>query len=222
MAERKNQTKPSPEKIKEYQDRRTEQSKKLRAIRKKEKETNTTDSRRLAFLQNILTAYGYNQKTIAEKLGCTPQNINWIFSVKDDCFLSRAEEMLAICGLAVKVKLTREENTLKETPKTLQSAEFNSAGVLNRIDADILVGIKKNPVFYPKYITECPETSRMRFLADYITENKKSIAEVEKLLEISHGNVVHYFVKNDINISKIFTLAEKTGSDITWKITPLH
>ncbi len=42
-----------------------------------------TGTKQLAFLDYLIYAKGYNHRKIADKLGCTQQNIHWMFSVVD-------------------------------------------------------------------------------------------------------------------------------------------
>lgn len=206
----------APEKRKQYDKTKSDKDRRNRLLRKEEKKNNTTDTRRLAFLSNIMKAYGHNQKTIADALGCTQQNIYWIFSVRDDCQISRAEEILAICGLTLEIKL--ENTALGRPAQMLRSASFVSGDVVNRLEADLPITLTTRSVNTPDYIRNCPEGARMRFLADYINETGRNVALIESKAGMSRGNVVHFFQRDDMAISKLYDIAKGTGAEITWKI----
>lgn len=216
MGQTEQKAKIDPEKRKIYDKRKSDKDKENRIRRKEEKKNNTTDSRRLAFLSNIMKAYGHNQKTISECLHCTQQNIYWIFSVRDDCMISRAEDILSICDLELDIKL--ENSNLSRPTQTLRSASFVSGNVVNKIEAEIPITMKTQPASTPHYIRNCPQEARLRFLADYIIETGKNVTEIETLAGMARGNIVHFFQKDDMAISRLYDIAHGTGAEITWKI----
>ena len=206
------------ERKRKYAQKQSETNKTRRAERKREKLEGQTDSRRLAFLSSIMSAYGYTQQSLAEALGCTPQNIYWIFSVRDDCSLSKAEEIMCVFNLSLKVEL--KPSAPQKAYKPLNTCGFTFEGnVKNRIEGNL--PILKPSAKYPKYITECPTESRVRFLADFLISLGKSISTIEKECEWSHGNIMGAFEREDITISKIYKLAQCGNAEIIWHVDEL-
>lgn len=215
MAEKKN----IPEtKIKAYREKNAVLTKQRRSERRREVAEGNTDSRRLAFIDNILKAYGINHKELALKLGCTPQNVYWIFGVTDDCALSRAEQMLAALGLRLQVTL--ERNNGVQTPQKLNDAQFVSNNVRNRIQGTLPEAMKTTARQLPGYITACPDEARLKFLADYILTLGLPAVTIERNAGMTHGNLFNFFKRDDINISKIFDIVQATGGEIVWNVNP--
>lgn len=210
----------TPEKKMEYSQRQSIKNKENRRQRQNERKNGLTDTRRLAFIDNIVKAYGYTQVTLAKLLDCTPQNIYWIFSVRDDCAVSKAQEILGAMKLALRIELKRKEPAINKAEK-LNTATFQSNAVVNKIKGEIpfINGTSTSQV--PDYVRDCPKDSRIRFLADFLIENNYSINYLEQIVGIAHGNIMNYFIRQDMPISKVYDIARVTESEIIWNINPL-
>ena len=202
----------SEEKKRIYAENRKQKNKELLQQRKEEKEENKTQERRLAFIQNILNSYGVTRNDLARELGNTTQNLYWIFSVRDDCTLSKAEEILAVCNINLAVEL-------KTKIKRLDKREFLSDGITNKIVGELAEMSTFHTIKQPKYIIDCMKENRMYFLAKFITENEIETRLLEKKIESSHGHLRQIFVTDNIYLSTIYKIANATNSEILWKIS---
>ena len=210
--EKKQNAEITEEKKQEYAENRKQKNKELLQQRKEEKEENKTQERRLAFIQNILNSYGVTRNDLARELGNTTQNLYWIFSVRDDCTLSKAEEILAVCNINLEVEL-------KPKIKRLDNREFLSDGITNKIVGELAETSTFHTVKQPKYITDCEKDSRMYFLAEFITENEIDTRLLEKKIESSYGHLRQIFMTDNIYLSMIYKIANATNSEILWKIS---
>ena len=198
-----------------YYARRAAKIKNNRVSRKNEARAGRTNTRNLSFLSAIVKAFGFNQRALAEALGCTAQNIHWMF-VNDDCALSRAEEILANFGLTLRVEIV---NAALPAPPRLKNAVFRAGSVRNRVKGDLLSAAPAVTHFLPSYILHCPADARLRFLADYIIALGVSVSEAERVFGMCRGNLVHIFRRDDINVSRILAIAKATdATEVVWHI----
>lgn len=198
-----------------YNIRRAEKLKTNRARRKYEARSGKTDTRNLAFLSAILTAYGFTQRALSDALGCSPQNIHHMF-MYDNCNLSRAEEILAVFDLNLRVEIV---NAMLPIPPRLKNAVFPAGSIRNRIQGDFLSAEPAVTHRLPRYIINCPRDARLRFLADYIIALGVSVSEAEHMFGMSRGNLRHIFDRDDISVARIFRIAKATdASEVIWHI----
>lgn len=218
------ETKPSisKEKQEEYKVNRANLAKKNREKRKQEALNGTKQNRHLAFLYNVMVARGHNMSSLAKLMGCTQQSLHWIFNVRDDCKISRAEEILDALGLNLKVRLKRETDDnlqAKMRIQELKEKKFNSNGVENSITGDFIeLNEPVRPVKVPDYILNCPKDARLRFLADYFIDLEIGLKQFENMMGFSNSYLLAAITRDDMLISQVFTIAEKTGGQIVWEI----
>ena len=221
-------TKRAPEEVRQsetaeqrksrYAKTKQQTEKAAREKRQKEKLENTTADRRLSFLTNIIYSYGYNKSKIAKLLGESQQYLAWHFSVKDDCRLSQAEQILSVMGLELKVELVN--NKTVQTPiRHFKKAEGENTGVKFTIINQTAKQITLQNTAMPDYINNCPPDARMYFLAQYLPNVKIPITELCNRCEIDMPSLRYIFQKDDIRISQIFQFAKGTGGEILWKIS---
>lgn len=209
------------EKAREYTDNRNKKKKEMLQKRKNEKKNGATQNRRLAFIVNIMNAYGIKRPELAARMKCTPQSLYWIFSVTDDCTISKAEEMFDAMGLVFKVGLQRKEKA-KEI-RQLQQLDYTTAdGTVSRIVGNVPMIIMKDPdpANVPQYIKNYPSGKRLTFLARYLEECAMPITKLEDALGLSHGALRLTFIseRDDTDISKIYDIAKITKGEISWII----
>ena len=210
-----NKTILSKEKKEEYKENRAVLAKANREKRKQEVNDGTTQNRHLAFLRDLIDASGYNMSTLAKQMETTQQSLHWIFNVRDDCKISRAEEILAALGLTLKVKIKR--NPLKPEVQKLSGRKYIAHGVENSIVGDFPT--RGSQVKVPEYVQNCPENARLRFLADYFIEMGIGVKQFENMLGYSNSFLLAAITRDDLLISQVFTIAEKTGGSIVWEVT---
>ena len=203
----------SPEKKAMYAKNKAENERRKREERKREQQEGTTGQRRLAFLVDIYRSLGYTQKAFAEAVGMSQQLLNWYISVTDDCSISMLERMLAAIGLKVKLRVELPE-------KEAQSKSFDNTGVRSRIEG-VFAGITATPTL-PPYIQTCAPQSRLFFLRKTIEETGLPAAEFARKCEFDPALLKHYFVHDDMKVSKVYAIAKAMAAEIVWTINPLN
>jgi hypothetical protein len=196
-----------------YKQNKIEKVNRLRQERKLEKQTGKTGTRRLAFLEYLIYARGYNHSTIASKLGCTQQNVHWMFSVVDTCKLSRAQQIGETLGYSIRVHL--EKDSLEGA--FTGTISFAECEVPNRIICNGVNLSKKRP--YPKvptWLLDCPEEARLHFLAEFLLQLKVGIREFEKKCGFHQGAIWSWFLKDDIDVGNLYKIAKCAGAEIEW------
>lgn len=145
-------------------------------------------------------------KAPAQKIKMTPQNISWIFSVQDDCFLSvlyRIMEALNVeCSVSIGEKKERQQRP------TVQGYNYKFKG--NLVIADTKT--------QPDYIIDCPQDAKLRFLADAIEASKLSIADFCQKTNLYRPSLITFFRRDDIKISFICQIADALGKGICWEL----
>ena len=188
---------------------------KAKSERKKEKEENRENERRLAFLHTLIKSRGLTLKAVAERLGVTQQLLTWIFSIRDDCRLSMAQDIASAIGYRLTIELT------KGTAMPRDSSFQSSGGVSVRVQIDqedIILG-RANPL--PEYIRNCKPEDRMYFLASYIDGINKPITKLCQTMRTDMSTLKYIFVNDDAKVAKLYEIAQTTGGKITWKLSKL-
>lgn len=201
-----------------YAKTKQQTEKAAREERQKEKLENTTADRRLSFLTDTIYSYGYNKSKIAKLLGESQQYLAWHFSVKDDCRLSQAEQILAVMGLELKVEL-KKDNVAHVPVRQFNKVEGQNTGVKFTIINQTSKQITQHNTTMPDYVNNCPPEARMYFLAQYLPNVKIPITALCNQCEIDMSSLRYIFQKDDIKISQIFQIAKGTGGEIRWKIS---
>lgn len=189
-----------------------------RLKRKQEKADNAINDRRLSFLTNIIYSRGYNMKRIAEMIGTTQQAMSWCFSVKDDCRLSFAEEILGVLGLKLSV-LMKSDGKIPAEPLPEEELKGMNNGVRFSLEGDIAKTIQRINPKMPDYVNECTADKRMYWLAKFLPTVNIPITEMMKRCDFDLSSLRYIFIKDDIKISQIFKIAKGTGADIIWNIS---
>ena len=188
-----------------------------RKKREEERQTNTVQDRKLAFLTNIIYSSGLDMKKVAAKIGTTQQALSWCFSVKDDCRLSRAEEIVNAVGCKLQVTIKKGQNSALAIVETKLTG--NNNGVKFSIEGSEAGKIHKCNPKMPEYVNLCPSGARMYWLAQYLPSVGTPITEMMNDCELDLSSLRYIFAKDDIKISQIFQIAKGTGGEIVWKIT---
>lgn len=205
------------DKTKEQSETKALKEKQLRAQRRQEKKEGKTNERLLAFLDEIIRACGYTHQTFAKKAGMTPQGVHWIFSVADDCTLSKAEEMLAALGLRLRVSLQSTKPGQK-IPKMTKKF-WQNGDVQMEISGNIGgIAEQENTYPYPKYIKDYPEDGRLKWMIDFIQQNHLNITQFARLIGYEPLTVRFWFTKDNLKISQIRDIARASGMKIVWKV----
>ena len=213
------------EKSKEYAENRQKRNKENREQRKKEKEEGKLGSRRLAFIENIMKAYGVSRPELARRMNNTAQNLYWIFSVRDDCTLGKAKEMLSKLGITLDVKIVRKSRKKAPSPRTIESREYTTSDkVVSRLVGDLPdIIMSADEVRIPEYISGYPDGKNLSFLARYIESVGYPISKLENLIGMSRGAFRQIFMtkRDDVDISKIYDIARVSDGEINWIVTKL-
>ncbi len=202
----------------QYKETKRESDRRMREERRREKAENREDQRLLAFLKDIILSQYPTIAEFADRNGMTRQGVWWIFS-KDDCMLSKAEELVGLLGYRLGLRL--EDDPQKETP-TIQIAKdrYVSDNVQIQIEGDIVTAISRQSRTHmlPDYVKNCPETSRMRWLADLIIETKTNLLALSEMVDINYPVLRMAFLNDDIRITRIRDIAAGTGKRIIWSV----
>lgn len=198
----------------EYQARRRAKNDEMRKARKQEKENGLIDTRRLAFLLYLMNSLGFTYVRLSKGIGCTSQNIHWIFSVRDDCMLSMVEKIAKAMGLSISVRLKKET---QDPQRTVNFRDSNTASSLI-----IAEGILPQGIILCGHLAQevlnCPESSRLFFLANYLKSLGCGLRELERHCGYGRGTLTKVFRSNDIYVSKIYEIARATGAKIEWTV----
>lgn len=209
----------TPEKQLQYKEAKSRKDASERRKRKAEKKEGKTQDRLLAFLDNMITACGYNHRTFAELTGTTPQAIYWIFSVKDDCDLTKVEEILGALGYGVRLEL-RESKNAQGAPKKLEKTTFQALDVSISIEGDVFTkgASRTNNYPTPEYIKNYPKEGRLKAIADIFNAGNHTLKEFSALTGIPSYTLRLIFTRNDIQVSKIAAIARTMGFEIVWRL----
>lgn len=219
MTQKKQEEKRIPdEKRLEYVEAKRIKEVTERKKRKEEKIQGKMQDRLLAFLENLIKSHGYNHRTFAEKANTTAQSIYWIFSVKDDCDLTKVEEFLNVLDYDVRLEL-REVN--KSAPKRkLDRTSFQSRDISIKIEGDIMTSVGKNNNYpTPEYIKNYPEDGRLHALAELICRDGYTLKEFSEITGIPAYTVRLIFTRDNIRVSQIAEIAKAFGLEIVWKLS---
>lgn len=213
------------EKSKEYAQNRQKRNRDNREQRKKEKEEGRLYTRRLAFIENIMKAYGVSRPELARRMNNTAQNLYWIFSVRDDCSLGKAKEMLSKLGIRLEVEIVRKSKKKAQSPRKIESREYTTSdNVVSRLVGDLPdIVISADEIRIPEYISGYPDGKNISFLARYIESVGYPITKLESLIGMSRGAFRQIFMteRDDVDISKIYDIARVTDGEINWIVTKL-
>lgn len=199
---------------------KSQKEKTLRHLRKQEKAEGQTEERLLAFLDQIIRSCGYNHKTFAEKAGLTPQSVHWIFSVVDDCTLSKAEELLAAIGLTIRATLEPDKGAKPQAK--LEKTTWQNDNVTMVIKGDIdSIAQKGNAYPYPDYIKNYPKEGRLYWLAKLIQDQGYNMTSFSKLIGYEPLSVRYWFNVDNLRISQLRDIARVTSMKIVWEINKM-
>ena len=214
-------SKITPERRKEYAEKKRKTEHELRMKRKEEVLQNKTQNRRLAFISNIITASGYNEAAIARLTGKNQQLIHWYLSVRDDIKLSTAKELLEAIGINLSVSLKQTKPVVKKfmSYSTIVENEDNASVKVNIEGDEQLINTQQDSHYLPDYIMKYPEDGPLSFLAELLIAQKISITELcFGVLDIDPVSLKRIFVTNDIKISRLVDIAARTNCEICWKV----
>jgi predicted transcriptional regulator len=220
--EKRNERRVTDEKRLNYSKTKSEKNALERSKRKEEKKQGKTQERLLAFLENIISSQGYNHKTFAEKLGTTPQSLYWIFSVKDDCDLTKVEELVRALGYTITLEFKDDPKAKNKFKQALDKTTFESNDISIRIEGEILPAISKgNNYPTPDYIKSYPENGRLHALANLFNEGGHTLREFSEITGIPSYTLRLFFSRDNIRISQIANIAKAFGLSIVWKLNRL-
>jgi len=187
-----------------YYSKRSADIKKKRAQRNDQIRNGHEEVRRLWFITAILRNKGIKQNEVAKGLGMTPQNLSYITTVQDDCYLSTVQDILSFAGIKSKVHFDISETDARVTDIRNQVYCFSGN-----------VKIEKAPLC-PKFVTECPANARLRFLADLIVSSGMPFTEFLRKVHMYYTTVQNNFENDNIKISTLCSIAECMGTKIVW------
>lgn len=207
-----------------YRHNKERREAKARAARRREIEENRTAGRRLSFLASLIHAVGLNMAQAGELCGISQQSMSWMFSVADDCLLSKAERILRKLGFILSVEL-KNKNICDDPDRSVQNktkpatlrTDVND-GVEFRIEGTLLDEMHIINPKMPWYVNECRPEDRMYFLAEYLPTCGMRITDLMRRCAIDMTSLRNIFTNDDIKISQIFKIAKATGGIIIWKI----
>lgn len=189
-----------------YYLKRSESIKEKRKLLREQTKSGNEENKRLWFISAILKNKGIKRHEVAAALGVTPQNLSYIFTVQDDCYLDTVEKILNFAGISCKIRFDIEPIAKENKPEP--KFRYNFSGN---------VIIKNEPAF-PKFVTGCPKDARLRFLADLITANGQPFTEFLKNVKMYYTTVQKYFENDNIKVSTLCEISEALGREIIWDL----
>ena len=208
----------TPEKRRLYGETKRRHEAEMRRLRNEEKRTGRKHTRRLAFIEMIIRSFGQNIAGIAALCGMSQQNLHWHFSVKDDIKLSMAERILGVLGLELKVEM-KPLGPIPDKSGVSALESLTNRHVKIRIEADEFYRLPDGNPYLPDCIRKCPEESRMHFLARHLVGLGFGITMLsQEVLGMDAVSVKNIFSHDDIKVSLLMNIAERTNSEITWVI----
>lgn len=189
-----------------YYAKRSESIKEKRKLLKEQTKAGLEENKRLWFISAILKNKGIKRQEAAKALDVTPQNLSYIFSVQDDCYLDTVEKLLAYAGISCNIRF--DINAPQKETKTEKKFKYNFSGNV----------IVKNEPAYPRFIVDCPSGARLRFLADAIMATGLPFTEFLKKVEMYYSTVQKYFENDNIKISTLCKISEALDKEIIWDL----
>ena len=176
--------------------------------RARERQLGLTHTRRLAFARDIIYGRGYTFQSLAEKIPFTAQALSYSFSVQDDCYLDRLQDILAAVGVSctVSLKLNRLQDTSTPTLRYRYSGNVVIPQLLRH---------------YPRMVSENPKESRLHFLAEFITNTQLPFAVFCKRSGYSERSFTNFFRSDRIKVSFICQIAERFDAEIVWNLNEI-
>ena len=198
-----------------YSRQRKENERLAREARKREIRENRRSDRRLFFIIKTISSLRLTQKEIAARIGKTQQTLSWAFSVKDDCRLSLAQQIMNCMGYSLGVWIKRDapKNSIKDRRSGCNK------GTVFVIEGEIVEDYPFKR--FPDYIRNCNPDRRLYFLAEYLMEIGDGTKEITRKTNLDLTSIRHMFMQDDVKISQIFNIARRTGGVIVWTINKL-
>ncbi len=217
---------PVEERATQYRINKQESEKQIRAERKAEAREHRTEGRMLAFLREFICRKYRTLSDFADASNMTRQGVHWIFT-KDDCTLSKAEELVGVMGYKLGLRLEpldkqEKKKTQKPIPLRPQTA-FRFGNVEMQIEGDFDDAVMSRAHNYPlpEYIVNCPEDARMRWLADVILQEDANMGVISDKAEVSYAVIRFAFIKDDIRIRTAGKIAEALNYKMIWSFRKL-
>lgn len=178
--------------------------------RAKEKEQGLTGMRRLAFVKDLIYGRGFTIQRIASRVPMTAQGLWWVFDVQDDCQLDVLERILAAVGVSCSVSLRFRNHGKKDSP--ISSRRY-------RFDGNVTIPLYTRN--YPAIVSDCPEGSRMRFLADFIIDTRLPFSAFCMKSGYPERSYYNFFKGQRIKVSFICQIAERFDADVVWTLNEI-
>lgn len=169
------------------------------------------EQKNMIFFIKIVKSLGLNYRQFSELTGVSQQLISWWLMV-DDCKLSNIISVFDKLGM----KIECSYSPLPGSKYVFSSERFS-------IEIEDLPAIKtksdnnKNDVLDEAL----RKNERLRFLAEFINGLEIGLTSFCKNIGIQYFNIYQWFKKDDIKISKIYDIADKTQQKVNWKLTSL-
>lgn len=168
----------------------------------------------MSFFVDIYKSLGYNGQTIANAAGMAEQTVNWWLR-SDDCKYKNLVYLFQKIG----IKLCPYLEPIKEKTKVKQEQKVYKILIKDiEIKANTTKEIRNTKYF--QTIAENPN-ARLNFLAQALDEENYTITTLSEKIKIPAYNIYRWFQTDDIRISKLYEVAQKTDMIITWEIRPI-
>lgn len=175
--------------------------------RAQEKVLGLTGMRKLAFVWKLIYGRGFTIQSIADRVPMTSQGLWWIFSVQDDCQLDVLERILAAVGVSCSVSLRFRDPAKNDL--TIPSHRYRFGGNV------IIPRYTRN---YPSIVSNCPENSRMRFLADFVIDTQLPFSAFCKQSGYPERSFYNFFKAQKIKVSFLCQIADRFDADVVWTL----
>lgn len=185
-----------------YQNNRNNRNRAARAERKAEKASGRTSTRNLAFLSDILRAWGFTQASFARAVSTTKQNIGHYF-LRDDAPLSAIQRHLA--GIRIRLKVSYDGVS------DGQGAHYQIIW-----DDRALPPLYGQPSLVSLVLDRFNQPSRTTFLARLIVLKGLPVECFCSYVGLKVSRLRTILQSDDIRISEIYRIGKAFGLKISW------
>jgi len=162
----------------------------------------------MAFFVTIIRNLRLNYKRLSELTGVSQQLISfWIMT--DDAKLSRMTDIFDKLGIELKCSYVPSPGSSLITKGTGFSIEIDNVPEFSRQETE------RNEVIGKILRSD----AKLKFLAELIDRSSSGLVQFCKDMGYHYFTVYQWFMKDDMKISKICEIAEKTNQTVNWKIT---
>jgi len=169
------------------------------------------EQKNMNFFIKIVKSLKLSYKQLSELTGVSQQLISW-WLMADDCKLSNIISIFEKIGMKIECSyspLPGSKYVFSTEKFTIEIGELPVIETKSDNDKNLVIdeAIRKN--------------GKLKFLAEFIDGLEIGLVPFCKNIEFQYFTVYQWFKKDDIKISKIYEIANRTQQKVNWKLTSL-